>query len=173
MISSQTIFALSVGCLAEKQHIPMFLVRSDWGSNPRATALEVSTLSITPLMRFTRKVQWPTSCSTKLQYSHRGYNYNEVGIQFFFLNRIVPLTAKWTSSSSSSHQNVTYFRHDSGEKLSIWRHTIITHSFHAIGDCFIIIDRFQGLNEGSIYVLVHKYSSFVVYGKKHHYEMQV
>jgi hypothetical protein len=79
-----------------------------------------------------------------------------------------PLLISPSVFSNVISQNVTYSRHASGEKLSIWRHTIITHSFHAIGDCFILIDRFQGLNEGSIYVLVHKYSSCVVYVKKHH-----
>jgi hypothetical protein len=47
-------FLLSTVCLAEKQEIPILysLVCPDRGSNPRSTALDVSTQAITPLMWF-------------------------------------------------------------------------------------------------------------------------
>ena len=109
MISSQPIFALSAGCLAEKQQIPMCLVRSDWGSNPRSTALEESTLSITPLMWFTRKVQWPTSCSTKLQYSHRGY-ITKYELNFF----------KWNCSTHSYFQKCMVVRYFSKNVMTFY-----------------------------------------------------
>ena len=43
------LFLLNAACLAEKQQIPIlqFLVGPDRGSNPRSTALDVSTLTIT------------------------------------------------------------------------------------------------------------------------------
>jgi hypothetical protein len=46
------LFLLNTAWLAEKQHIPILksLVWPDWGSNPRSTTLEASTLTITPLM---------------------------------------------------------------------------------------------------------------------------
>ena len=43
------LFLLNVVCLAEKQQIPI-LVWPDLGSNPRLNALEVSTLTIMPLI---------------------------------------------------------------------------------------------------------------------------
>jgi hypothetical protein len=47
-------YSLAV-CLTEKQQIPILssLVSPDQGSNPQSTAVEASTLTITPTMRFT------------------------------------------------------------------------------------------------------------------------
>ena len=49
------LFLLNAACLAEKQQIPILqsLVLPDRGSNMRSTALEASTLTITPLIQFT------------------------------------------------------------------------------------------------------------------------
>ena len=48
------LFLLNAARLAEKQYIPILLslVWPDRGSNPRSTALEVSTLTITSSMQF-------------------------------------------------------------------------------------------------------------------------
>ena len=50
--NTSLLFLLNVACLAEKQQIPIlcFLVWPDRDSNLRSTALEASTLTITPLI---------------------------------------------------------------------------------------------------------------------------
>jgi hypothetical protein len=51
------IFLLNAACLVEKQQIPILLslVWPDRGSNLRSTALKVSSLTITPSMRFIKE----------------------------------------------------------------------------------------------------------------------
>jgi hypothetical protein len=52
------LFLLNAACLAEKQQIPILLslVLPDRGSNPRCTAPEASTLTITRPMRLKSKI---------------------------------------------------------------------------------------------------------------------